>query len=76
MAKEKTAVKESMKQIEKMSYALTMPDGTVIEGSTSLRQFAPNTAKGFKNSGFQVKVSDGKYSGNIMIIDYEKQERI
>lgn len=77
MAKEKnntvtpvTPVKESMK------YRLEFADGTVIEGNTSLREFQPNTAKGFHNSGFQVKVADGNYSGNIMIIDYTRQKAL
>ena len=77
MAKDvkKEAVKEDVKK-EAMKYVLTMPDGTIIEGSTSLRQFQPNTGKGFQNSGFQVKVNDGNYGGNIMIIDYTKQKMI
>jgi len=65
----KTEVKEETTP-ETMKYVLTMPDGTVLEGSTTLRQFAPNSAKGFQNSGFQVKLSSGNYGGNIMIIDY------
>jgi hypothetical protein len=68
------ATKEVVK--ETMSYKLTMPDGSIIEGSTTLREFQPNEAKKFQNSGFQVKVSDGDYSGNIMIIDRLKQKRI
>ena len=71
MAKEKAATEE--KQVEKMAYRLTMPDGTIIEGSTSIRQFQPNKDKGFQNMGFQVRVSDGNYSGNIMVIDELKK---
>ena len=67
--------KEETKKVETMSYVLTMPDGTIIEGSTSIRQFQPN-AKGFQNTGFQVKVSNGNYNGNIMIIDQLKQIRL
>ena len=67
-------VKETAKEI--MKYKLEMPDGSVIEGSTQLRPFQPNVAKGFKNSGFQVGVTDGKYKGSIMLIDLDKQERI
>jgi len=61
------ATKEVKK--ETMEYTLKFSDGTVIQGSTSIRQFQPNKEKGFHNSGYQVKVSDGDYSGNIMIID-------
>ena len=68
--------KEETKKVETMSYVLTMPDGTIIEGSTSLRQFQANIQKGFQNSGFQTKVSSGQYSGNIMIIDQLKQIRL
>jgi hypothetical protein len=74
-AVKETAVKETaVKEI--MKYRLEMPDGSVIEGTTSIREFQVNVAKGFQNTGFQVKVSDGNYSGNIMIIDYTKQKRI
>ena len=68
--------KEETKKVETMSYVLTMPDGTVIEGSTSIRQFQANIEKKFQNSGFQVKVSNGNYNGNIMIIDQLKQVRL
>jgi len=74
MAKKETAT--TQKATGKMSYKLTFEDGTVIEGSTSLREFQPNVAKGFHNSGYQVKVSDGSYSGNIMIIDSMLQKRL
>ena len=62
-----------------MEYVLTIKDGeqtTIIEGSTSLRQYQANIAKGFQNSGFQVKVSNGNYSGNLMIIDGARQIRL
>ena len=75
MAKE-TVKKETVKPTGKMSYKLTFEDGTIIEGSTSLREFQPNLTKGFHNSGYQVKVSDGSYSGNIMIIDGMLQKRL
>jgi len=69
-SKEVVATKE-VKEVkrETMEYTLKFSDGTVIQGSTSIRQFQPNKEKGFHNSGYQVKVSDGDYSGNIMIID-------
>lgn len=77
MAKEtgkKEAVQEAVK--ETMKYKLEMPDGTIIEGSTTSRKFQPNLKNQVVNTGFQVKVNDGNYGGNIMIIDYLKQERI
>ena len=77
MARKETTVKTVEKKAPaKMQYRLEFEDGTVIEGSTSLREFQPNIAKGFHNSGYQVKVSDGSYSGNIMIIDSMLQKRI
>lgn len=76
MAKKETVAKGAVKEAvkETMRYRLEMPDGTIIEGSTSLRQFQPNVQKGFQNSGFQVKLNDGSYGGNIMVIDYNKQK--
>ena len=75
MAKE-TIKKEDVKKDETLKFVITFPDGTLSEGTTTLRQFAPNVQKGFQNSGFQVKVASGNYSGSIMIIDYLKQVRI
>ena len=75
--KESAPVKESVEvKKEIMQYKLTMPDGTVIEGSTGLRKYTPNEAKKVQNSGFQVRISDGDYSGNIMIIDALKAVRL
>ena len=73
--KEVAAKEAAAKEVKKetMSYVLTFSDGTVIQGSTSIRQFKPNKEGGFHNSGYQVKVSDGDYSGNIMIIDALKK---
>ena len=70
------AKKETVKEVVKdtISYVITLPDGNKIEGTTSIREFAPNVAKGFQNSGFQVKLSSGNYSGSLMIIDYLKQK--
>ena len=59
-----------------LKYRIEFPDGTVSEGTVSIREFAPNTAKGFKNSGFQTKISSGNYSGSLMIIDYLKQVKL
>lgn len=75
----KLAIKEeTVKEVkpEVMEYTLKFSDGTVIDGSTSIREFQPNVAKGFHNSGYQVKVSNGAYSGNIMVIDSLKQKKL
>jgi len=61
--------------VETLKFVVTFPDGTVSEGTTTLRKFSPN-AKGFQNSGFQVKIASGNYSGSLMIIDYLKQDKI
>ena len=74
--KEVKAVKEEKKEVELLSYVITFPDGTQCTGSTPIREFQENKAKGFKNSGFQAKISSGSYSGSLMIIDYVKQVRI
>ena len=75
MAKQ-TAKKSEEKKVEMIKYEITFPDGTKATGETALRQFAPNMAKGFTNSGFQTKISSGNYSGSIMIIDYLKQVKL
>ena len=74
----KAATTKEVKEVkpEIMEYTLKFSDGTIIDGSTSMREFQPNVAKGFHNSGYQVKVSNGAYSGNIMIIDSLKQKRL
>jgi hypothetical protein len=76
MAKEAIKKEVVVKEVETLKFVITFPDGTVSEGTTTLRQFAPNMGKGFQNSGFQVKVASGNYSGSIMIIDYLKQTKI
>jgi hypothetical protein len=80
MATKKADVKEvketAVKETAVMQYRLTMPDGSIIEGSTGIREFKENTEKGFKNSGYQVKVSNGNFGGSIMIIDYTKQQKL
>jgi hypothetical protein len=75
MAK-KEIKKEEVQKEEVLTYKITFPDGTVSEGTTSLRPFNPNTGKGFQNSGFQAKISSGNFSGSLMIIDYSKQKLI
>ena len=79
MAKETTKkadAKAAVKEVESIKYRVEFPDGTVTEGTTSIREFAPNMAKGFKNSGFQCKIASGNYSGSLMIVDYLKQVRL
>ena len=81
MATKKVITKEETKKEETkkeafMKYRLEMENGTIIEGSTGLRKFQPNTKNQVINSGYQVKVNDGEFGGNIMIIDYTRQERI
>lgn len=69
----KTTKKVEEKQPEKMSYKLTFPDGTTAEGELLLRPFKKNEKNNCINSGYQTKISNGNYSGSIMIIDYLKQ---
>jgi hypothetical protein len=71
--KEVKEVKAIKEEREVMEYVLKFSDGTVIEGNTKIRAYQPNKGRGFQNSGFQVKVQDGDYSGNIMIIDASKR---
>lgn len=61
---------------EVLKFKIEFPDGTISEGTVSMREFAPNMAKGFKNSGFQTKISSGNYSGSLMVIDYLKQVKL
>ena len=75
MAKETKKTVET-KEVETLKFVVTFPDGTISEGTTTLREFAPNMSKGFQNSGFQVKIASGNYSGSLMIIDYLKQKKI
>ena len=59
-----------------LKYRIEFPDGTISEGTVSMREFTPNMAKGFKNSGFQTKISSGNYAGSLMVIDYLKQVKL
>ena len=72
----KETVKETVKEPEALKFVVTFPDGTVSEGTTTIRKFKPNTKNGVVNSGFQVKIASGNYSGSLMLIDYLKQEKI
>ena len=74
MAKKETTVKET-KEVEKpLKYTVEFPDGTIASGEVQSRQFAPNMAKHFQNTGYQCKISSGNFSGSLMIIDYLKQK--
>ena len=75
-AEVKTAVKTAPAVNEEISFTINFPDGTTLNGSTSLREFQPNVKNGVRNSGFQCKIASGNYSGSLMIIDYLRQKRI
>ena len=64
------------KEPETLKYKIEFPDGSISEGTVSMREFQANVQKGFKNSGFQTKISSGNYSGSLMIIDYLKQVKL
>ena len=75
----KKSVVEKVVEVKKESvlkFVVTFPDGTISEGTTTLRKFNPNIKNGVVNSGFQVKIASGSYSGSLMIIDYLMQEKI
>jgi hypothetical protein len=78
MAKTTTTKKaETVKaEPETLKFKIEFPDGTVSEGTVTMREFAPNVAKGFRNSGFQTKISSGNYSGSLMVIDYLKKVKL
>lgn len=76
MAAKRVETKEVKVEAETLKYRVEFPDGSIAEGTTTIREFAPNMGKGFKNSGFQCKIASGNYSGSIMIIDYLKQVRL
>ena len=75
MATKKAEVKAAVKEVETIKYRIEFPDGSVSEGTTSLREFKPR-ADGKKNSGYQCKIASGVFSGSIMIVDYSKQARV
>ena len=74
--KENAVTPVGEKKEEILKFVVTFPDGTVSEGTTAFRKFSPNVKNGVINSGFQVKIASGIYSGSLMIIDYLKQEKI
>jgi len=76
MSKKAEVKKSEVVEPEVLKFVVTFPDGSISEGTTTLRKFAPNVGKGFCNSGYQVKIASGNYSGSLMIIDYLKQEKI
>lgn len=74
MSKEKAGSKAVVKgPAGELKYRIELPDGQIIEGTERIRQFAPNIAKGFQNSGYQCKLSAGNFNGSLMIIDRTKQ---
>ena len=69
------AVKE-VKEEKPLKVTIEFPDGSTTIQELTLRQFQPNVAKGFQNSGYQSKIGSGYYSGSIMIIDTLKQLKL
>ena len=72
--KEQKEVKEVKEKPLKVT--VEFPDGTITIQELTLREFQPNIAKGFKNSGYQCKIASGYYTGSIMIIDLLKQVKL
>lgn len=59
-----------------LKVSVTFPDGTIVNQELLIRQFQPNVAKGFQNSGYQAKLESGLYSGSILIIDHARQIKL
>ena len=75
----KTETKKSVKEAKEekpLKVTIEFPDGTTTIQELTLRQFQPNVAKGFHNSGYQAKIGSGLYSGSIMIIDHARQIKL
>ena len=71
------AVKAVKAEPEKpLKVTIEFPDGSNTTQELFLRQFQPNIAKGFHNSGYQCKIAAGYYTGSIMIIDLLKQVKL
>ena len=71
------AVKAVKAEPEKpLKVTIEFPDGSTTTQELFLRQFQPNIAKGFHNSGYQCKIASGYYTGSIMIIDLLKQIKL
>ena len=75
MTTKKVDAKTAVKEVESIKYRIEFPDGSICEGTTSIREFKPR-ADGKQNSGYQCKVASGDFSGSIMIVDYSKQARV
>ena len=73
--KEVKEVKE-VKEEKPLKVTIEFPDGSTTIQELTLREFQPNIAKGFKNSGYQAKIGSGYYSGSIMVIDNLKQVKL
>ena len=69
------AIKE-VKEEKPLKVTIEFPDGSTTVQELTLRQFQPNIAKGFHNSGYQAKIGSGMYSGSIMIIDHARQIKL
>lgn len=75
MATKNTTTK-TIKEEKPLKVTIEFPDGSTTIQELTLRQFQPNVAKGFQNSGYQSKIGSGYYSGSIMIIDTLKQVKL
>ena len=78
MSTKNTAVKagKEVKEEKPLKVTIEFPDGSTTIQELFLRQFQPNIAKGFHNSGYQCKIASGYYTGSIMIIDLLKQVKL
>ena len=74
--KTKTKEVKEVREEKPLKVTIEFPDGSTTIQELTLRQFQPNVAKGFQNSGYQSKVGSGYYSGSIMIIDNLKQVKL
>ena len=71
-----TKTVKEVKEEKPLKVTIEFPDGSTTIQELTLRQFQPNVAKGFQNSGYQSKIGSGYYSGSIMIIDTLKQVKL
>ena len=71
-----TKTVKEVKEEKPLKVTIEFPDGSTTIQELTLRQFQPNVAKGFQNSGYQSKIGSGYYSGSIMIIDTLKQLKL
>ena len=78
MATKTTTKKVETKVVEEKPLKVTIefPDGTSMTQELYARQFKPNTAGGFQNTGYQCRINAGYYTGSIMVIDGLKQVKL